>query len=135
MFIDVMFKNGSHAYTYKLADGITAPAVGTVIRMRDASTNRPIAHGTRVTVVNVKAASDVCRGITNVVYGIDHIDVENVYTYAKDKAYIVYRTAKDGLNWYWGAWDELDKAMEAAADIGGYIVTNECMIPASWNTL
>lgn len=135
MFIDVMFKRGTHAYTYRLADGVTPPPVGSIIRMRDASTNRPIAHGTRVTVVNVKAASNVCKGVTNVAYGIDHIDVENVYTYAKDKAYIVYRTAKDGLNYYWGAWDELDRAMDAASDIGGCIVINECMIPASWNTL
>ena len=135
MFIDVVFKNGSHAYTYKLADGITAPSVGTVIRMLDNTTGRPIAHGTRVTVVNVKTTSDICRGVTNVAYGVDHIDVENVAPYAKDKEYIVYRTAKDGLNYFWGAWDELDAAMDAATDIGGYMVNNECMIPGSWGTL
>ena len=135
MFIDVVFKNGTRPYTYHLADGVAVPPIGTVIRMLDAATNRPIAHGTRVTVVNVKTTSDICRGITNVTYGVDEIDVENVYPYAKDKAYIVYRTAKDGLNWYWGAWDNLDEAMDAATDIGGYIVSNECMIPASWGTL
>ena len=131
MFIDVMFKGGTHAYTYKLADNVKAPTIGTVIRMRDAATNRPIAHGTRVTVVNIKAVSDVCKAVTNVAYGVDRIDVENVGLYAKDKEFIVYRTVK-GVHYFWGAWDELDKALDAAADIGGYIVTNECMSPASW---
>ena len=135
MYIDVLFKRGTHPYTYHLADGVAVPPIGTVIRMLDAATNRPIAHGTRVTVVNVKTTSDICRGITNVTYGVDEIDVENVPIYAKDKAYIVYRTASDSLNYFWGAWDDLQDAMSAAADIGGYVVNNECMIPASWGTL
>lgn len=39
------------------------------------------------------------------------------------KMYIVAREC-DGSLWYWGSWDEADKAYEVAREIDGIVVAN-----------
>ena len=50
--------------------------------------------------------------------GIEKIN--NLPEYAYQHRFIVYRTA-DGQKWFWGAYDDAGKALEAAVDIDGYI--------------
>lgn len=40
------------------------------------------------------------------------------------KKYIVVREA-EGVLWYWGSWDELDRAYIAAKEVNGTILTKE----------
>lgn len=42
---------------------------------------------------------------------------------ANTERWIVYRTI-DGENWFWGSWHDLDKAMTAAVDIDGEVVSD-----------
>jgi hypothetical protein len=50
--------------------------------------------------------------------------VDNIYNipeYAKDHKYIVFRLL-DGDDFFWGAYDNLDRAIHIANTIDGYIV-------------
>lgn len=50
--------------------------------------------------------------------------INNLPTYANEYKYIVVRRV-DGELWFWGAWNDRDKANEIASEIGGEVVTNE----------
>ena len=49
--------------------------------------------------------------------------VNNIPTYAINYDFIVARRVDDEL-WFWGAWNDRDKANEVALEIGGVVVTN-----------
>lgn len=50
--------------------------------------------------------------------------INNLPTYANEYKYIVaYRV--DGELWFWGAWNDCNKANEVALEIGGEVVTNQ----------
>lgn len=55
--------------------------------------------------------------------------VNNLYAYAREKKYIVARQTDDVENgsdlWFWGAWDDLRQAQDAANDIGGIVIESE----------
>lgn len=46
--------------------------------------------------------------------------INNLPDYARYHRYIVYRKS-NGENWFWGAFDDEIKALNAADDIDGYI--------------
>ena len=50
--------------------------------------------------------------------------INNLPAYAKEYKYIVVRKIDKEL-WFWGAWNDMDKANEAAVEINGMVVTNE----------
>ena len=50
--------------------------------------------------------------------------IQNVAEYAKNYKYIVVRRV-DGELYFWGAWNDRNKANEVAIEIGGEVVTNE----------
>lgn len=51
--------------------------------------------------------------------------VKNVADYAKDYKYIVARNI-DGELWFWGAWNDRNKANEVAIELGnGVVIVNE----------
>lgn len=50
--------------------------------------------------------------------------IQNVAEYAKNYKYIVVRRVNGEL-YFWGAWNDRDKANEVAIEIGGEVVTNE----------
>lgn len=50
--------------------------------------------------------------------------INNLPTYANEYKYIVARRV-DGELWFWGAWNDLNKANEVALEIGGEVVTNK----------
>ena len=37
------------------------------------------------------------------------------------KEYIVFRIV-DGESWFWGTWDEYEKALEASREIEGFVI-------------
>lgn len=55
--------------------------------------------------------------------------VNNLYAYAREKKYIVARQTDDVENgsdlWFWGAWDDLRQAQDAANEVGGIIIESE----------
>lgn len=55
--------------------------------------------------------------------------VNNLSNYAKNHKYIVARKTEDVENgsdlWFWGAWDDLRQAQDAANDIGGVVIESE----------
>lgn len=55
--------------------------------------------------------------------------VNNLYAYAKEKKYIVARQTDDVENgsdlWFWGAWDDLRQAQDAANEVGGIVLESE----------
>lgn len=55
--------------------------------------------------------------------------VNNLSNYAKNYKYIVARRLDDVENgsdlWFWGAWDELEEATQAASEIGGIVMERE----------
>lgn len=52
------------------------------------------------------------------------VKVQNVASYAKDYKYIVAMSV-DGELWFWGAWNDRDKANEVALELGnGVVVKN-----------
>jgi len=50
--------------------------------------------------------------------------INNLPTYANEYKYIVARRI-DGELWFWGAWNDRNKANEVALEIEGEVVTNE----------
>ena len=50
--------------------------------------------------------------------------INNYKSYADQYKYIVARRI-DGELWFWGAWNDRNKANEVAIEIGGEVVTNE----------
>jgi len=50
--------------------------------------------------------------------------INNLPATAKNYGYIVAREV-DGEFWYWGAWNESEKANEVARDIGGIAITTD----------
>lgn len=58
------------------------------------------------------------------------VKVNNVAKYAESKRYIVARSL-DGELWFWGAWDDEEKAKQAAAEIDGVVVSTECLDEAA----
>ena len=50
--------------------------------------------------------------------------INNLPTYANKYKYIVARRV-DGELWFWGAWNDRNKANEVAIEIGGEVVTNK----------
>ena len=46
--------------------------------------------------------------------------IKNLPDYARYHRYIVYRKC-NGENWFWGAFDDEIKALNAAEEIGGHI--------------
>ena len=48
--------------------------------------------------------------------------IQNVPEYAKNYKYIVARRV-DGELYFWGAWNDRNKANEVAIEIGGVVVT------------
>ena len=50
--------------------------------------------------------------------------INNLPTYANEYKYIVVRRV-DGELWFWGAWNDRNKANEVALEIFGEVVTNE----------
>lgn len=50
--------------------------------------------------------------------------IRNVAEYAQNYKYIVARRV-DGELYFWGAWNDRNKANEVAIEIGGEVVTNE----------
>lgn len=53
-----------------------------------------------------------------------NVHINNLKEYAKKHKYIVARRV-DGELWFWGAWDDRNKANEVAIEIGGEVVTNQ----------
>lgn len=55
--------------------------------------------------------------------------VNNLYAYAREKKYIVARQTDDVENgtdlWFWGAWNDLRQAQDAANEIGGIVIETE----------
>lgn len=55
--------------------------------------------------------------------------VNNLFEYAKNHKYIVARQTDDVENgsdlWFWGAWNDLRQAQDAANDIGGIVIETE----------
>ena len=55
--------------------------------------------------------------------------VNNLYAYAKEKKYIVARQTDDVENgsdlWFWGAWDDIRQAQDAANEVGGIVLESE----------
>lgn len=47
--------------------------------------------------------------------------INNMSEYGRGKKFIVFRE-HDGENWYYGAWDDFDKALNEAVEIGGQVV-------------
>ena len=51
--------------------------------------------------------------------------IQNVAEYAKNYKYIVARRV-DGELWFWGAWNDRDKANDVAEELGnGVVLVNE----------
>lgn len=50
--------------------------------------------------------------------------INNLPAYANEYKYIVVRRV-DGEFWFWGAWNDCNRANEVAIEIGGEVVTNE----------
>ena len=50
--------------------------------------------------------------------------INNMPEYATHRKYIVARRV-DGELWFWGAWDDRDRANEVALEIGGITIRNE----------
>ena len=50
--------------------------------------------------------------------------INNLPAYANGCKYIVARRV-DGELWFWGAWNDRNKANEVATEIDGEVVTNE----------
>ena len=50
--------------------------------------------------------------------------IQNVPEYAKNYKYIVVRRV-DGELYFWGAWNDRNKANKVAIEISGEVVTNE----------
>lgn len=48
------------------------------------------------------------------------MNIHNIPAYAYDYRYIVYRVV-DGDRWFWGAWNDRDAALQAAAEVGGEV--------------
>lgn len=52
------------------------------------------------------------------------VEIQNVASYAKDYRYIVARNV-DGVLWFWGAWNDKNKANAVALELGnGVVVKN-----------
>lgn len=55
--------------------------------------------------------------------------VNNLYAYAREKKYIVARQTDDVENgsdlWFWGAWDDIRQAQDAANEVGGIVLESE----------
>ena len=55
--------------------------------------------------------------------------VNNIHEYAKNHRYIVARQTDDVENgsdlWFWGAWDDLRQAQDAANEVGGIVLESE----------
>ena len=55
--------------------------------------------------------------------------VNNCCNYAKNNKYIVARQTSDVENnsdlWFWGAWDDLRQAQDAANEVGGIVIESE----------
>lgn len=52
------------------------------------------------------------------------IEVKNTPAYAAEYALIVYRMSK-GVRWFYGAYNDAQKAASAAAEIGGFVAKRE----------
>lgn len=50
--------------------------------------------------------------------------INNLPAYANEYKYIVARRV-DGELWFWGAWNDRNKANEVAIKIGGEVATNQ----------
>lgn len=50
--------------------------------------------------------------------------IKNVSGYGAGCKYLVAREV-DGAWWFWGAWDEFDKAHDAAVEVGGQVFPTE----------
>lgn len=51
--------------------------------------------------------------------------INNIPTYANEYKYIVARRV-DGKLWFWGAWNDRDKANDVAEELGnGVVLVNE----------
>ena len=50
--------------------------------------------------------------------------INNLPIYANEYKYIVARRV-DGELWFWGAWNDRNKANEVAIEIGGEVVKNQ----------
>ena len=48
------------------------------------------------------------------------VEIHNVKEYAFEHDIVVYRKDDDGQNWFWGAFDDLLEAGQAAGEIQGY---------------
>lgn len=48
----------------------------------------------------------------------------NIPEYAKEKKYVVMRSV-DGELYFWGAWDERERANEVANEINGVVISND----------
>lgn len=55
--------------------------------------------------------------------------VNNLCEYARNHKYIVARQSSDVENgsdlWFWGAWDDLRQAQDAANKVGGIVLETE----------
>ena len=49
------------------------------------------------------------------------IQIANVPEYAYQYRYITYRLI-DGEAWFWGAYEDSNEALDAAREIGGYVL-------------
>lgn len=47
----------------------------------------------------------------------------NIPEYAKEKKYVVMREV-DGEFYFWGAWDENERANQVASEINGVVICN-----------
>ena len=59
------------------------------------------------------------------------VTILNCSKYALDRKYIVARLVDDDF-WFWGAWDEMDKAYAAAFAEGGQVFKTEDINAEVW---
>lgn len=52
------------------------------------------------------------------------MNINNIPEYAKNRAFMVCNEI-DGELWFWGAYDDRNKANEAAMDIGGVVIPSK----------
>lgn len=52
------------------------------------------------------------------------IKVNNVSAWAKESKFIVFRVV-EGQNWFYDAWNDFEKALKQAVEIGGQVVPVE----------
>lgn len=52
--------------------------------------------------------------------------INNMDKHAKGRKYVVFRVV-NGENWYYDAWDDFDRALAQAVEIGGQVAPTEAV--------